>query len=150
MRKSWLIWGLVLAILAIVILNRVKSKLEKAQPLLVIRNQKILVEVARTRAEISRGLSNRADLAENRGMLFILGRTGTWSFWMKGMRFGLDFVFFRDDKVVDLVKNVPFPQNGEAPQMVYAKAAYDKVLEMKAGGIERLGIEIGDQASFSF
>jgi len=78
-------------------------------------------------------------------MLFIFPQLGTYQFWMKGMNFNLDFVFIKDDKVVDLVQNVPYPQLGKSPQTIVAKKPFDKVLEVNAGTIKKLNIKTNDQ-----
>jgi len=118
---------------------------ESKKPFVSINNHKILVEVADTPSETSQGLSDRESMASNQGMLFIFPQPGIYQFWMKGMKFNLDFVFIKDDRVVDLVENVPYPQTGKSPQTVIAKKSFDKVLEVNAGIIRKLNIKTGDQ-----
>ena len=113
---------------------------------LEIGDKKILVEIAKTPAELSQGLSGREALGRNRGMLFVFPSVGRRPFWMKEMKFDLDFVFIKEGAVVDLVESVPHPKNGEQPMVVGAKEAFDWALEIEAGTIERLGIKIGNEA----
>ncbi len=120
-----------------------------------INNQAIFVEVANTSETKAQGLSDRKSLNSGRGMLFIFDRPGNYTFWMNRMKFNLDFVFisseknergeFINGKVVDLVENVPFPKQGEEPQVVVSKDIFDKVLEVNQGMIKKLNIKIGDK-----
>ena len=59
----------------------------------VIGQQTICVEVADRPIQWARGLSNRASLAANRGMLFIFPQSAIHSFWMKEMNFSLDIIW---------------------------------------------------------
>lgn len=124
-----------------------KSFFQGEEPHVIINNQKIYVEIADSSEDKKQGLSDRESLAEDRGMLFIYPEPGNYSFWMKEMKFNLDFVFINDQKVVDLKENIPFPKEGEEPQAVRAEAEFDKVLEINQGMIEKLGIEVGDEVA---
>lgn len=115
------------------------------EPYLVINNHQVLVEIADSPGKITQGLSGRESLAKDRGMLFILPQPGNYPFWMKEMKFNLDFVFIKGQTVVDLVENVPFPQPGEPPQTLIAKEVFDKVLEVNQGLIKKMELEVGDQ-----
>jgi len=115
------------------------------EPYLVINNHQVLVEIADSPGEITQGLSGRESLAKDRGMLFLFPQPGNYPFWMKEMKFNLDFVFIKGQTVVDLVENVPFPQPGEPPQTVIAKEEFDKVLEVNQGLIKKMELEVGDQ-----
>jgi uncharacterized membrane protein (UPF0127 family) len=118
---------------------------ESKKPFVSINNHKIFVEIADTPSKTSQGLSDREFLASNQGMLFIFPQPRTHPFWMKRMKFNLDFVFIKGDTVVDLVENIPYPQQGKSPQTVMAKKSFDRVLEVNAGTIKKLNIKTGDQ-----
>lgn len=121
---------------------------QESQSLVVIKRQKIFVEVAKTEEERRRGLSGREFLGENQGMLFLFPQKGRYSFWMKEMKFNLDFVFLDGERIVDLAMNIPFPQKDQAPQFVRSEKDFDKVLELNAGMVQQLGVKIGDEAAF--
>jgi len=114
------------------------------KPYLVINDQIVLVELAETSAAKAQGLSGRKFLPENKGMLFIFDRPGRYRFWMEKMNFALDFVFLKGGQVVDLMENTPYPRPGEPPRSVESEADFDQVLEINAGLIQRLRLEIGD------
>lgn len=114
------------------------------QSRIIINNQTIFVEMADNEQEISRGLSQRKSLAPDRGMLFVFGKPGNYLFWMKGMKFNLDFVFIRNDIIVDLVENVPYSKDDKI-ETVKSREVFDKVLEINAGKIRQIGIKTGDK-----
>jgi len=104
--------------------------------LVAIGDQAYIVEVATTRDEQARGLSNRDSLADTAGMLFPFNPPGVVSFWMKEMRFPIDIVWIANGKVIGVVKNAPIPPTGSVTQNLptYAPpAAVDYVLELNAG-----------------
>ena len=87
------------------------------------------------------------------GMLFVFARTRLAAFWMKEMRFPLDFVWVGEDcTVVDITSDVPNPPLGTADSILptYGPAvpvAYN--FEINAGEASRYEINIGDRVSFS-
>ncbi len=113
-----------------------------------IRNQKIFVELAVTEEEKRNGLSNRAQLAPDHGMLFLMGEPAYHGFWMKDMKFPLDFIWIRDKTVVDLTENVPNPLGNEPPINLKPRTPADKVLEVNVGTIATYQMTIGDPVSF--
>jgi uncharacterized membrane protein (UPF0127 family) len=120
------------------------------KPYLTINNRQIWLEIAQTPDQKAKGLGHRKSLAKNWGMLFVYSQPGPYPFWMKGMKFNLDFVFINGIRVVDLVENVPCPQGNQEPQAVRAKKPFDKALETNAGVINELDIKVGNLVTFSF
>ncbi len=114
---------------------------------LQINDTHIRVELSDTASKRSKGLSGRASLAENEGMLFIFDKADKYPFWMKGLSFPLDFVWIKGDKVVDILENVPSPVSGQkdADLPIYSsKVEVDKVLEINGGTIKKFNIKVGD------
>ena len=111
------------------------------------------VEIARTPAVRTQGLSDRESLPSMAGMLFVFRTVGPATMWMREMKFPLDIVWIGEEcTVVDTALNAPPPAPGtpdsELPRYTSAvPAAY--VLEINAGEVEQLGIEIGDEVRFS-
>lgn len=118
------------------------------KPYVLLGGQKFHLQVADTNAARAKGLSGQENLGEREAMLFVFNELGKYSFWMKEMKFGLDFIFINNQKVVDLVENVLPPQPGEKPQSIWSKAAFDKVLEVNQGTVKDVGLQIGDQLDF--
>lgn len=114
---------------------------------LEIDGAKLKVEIADTQEKRSKGLGGRQSLASEEGMLFIFPDTQKRPFWMKGLSFPLDFIWIRENKVVDLLHRVqpPTPGQSDASLPIYqSKEEVDKVLEVPAGTIQGLDIKVGD------
>jgi len=114
-----------------------------------IRGQVFKIETADNDAARARGLGYRTSLPKDCGMLFIFDRKERHTFWMKGMRFPLDFLWIDGVRVADITQNVPVPSVLAEKLPVYSpKAAVDKVLELNAGVVRKFGISVGDTVSF--
>ncbi|MBI2599965.1 DUF192 domain-containing protein [Candidatus Daviesbacteria bacterium] len=114
---------------------------------LQINNMILKVEVADTPTKRSKGLGGRTSLPQDQGMLFIFDKADKYPFWMKGLSFPLDFVWIKDDKVVDILPNIPppVPNQKDTDLPVYsAKVEIDKVLEINGGMAQKLNIQVGD------
>jgi len=116
---------------------------------LTINGQRIKLEVADQTDEIKQGLSGRNSLAEDTGMIFLFTQKDRYSFWMKDMKFNLDFVFISDKKVIEIMENVPYPQPGELPKAIVSQEEFDKVIELNQGMVEKLDIKVGDEIKLS-
>lgn len=112
---------------------------QKNEAVISINNQLINVEVANTPSMQLKGLSGRADLANDQGMLFVFRDTEKHCFWMKDMRFNLDIYWFNAAKrLIYTEKNLApesYPKNFCPPTV----SKY--VLEVKAGSQEINEIE---------
>lgn len=124
--------------------NQTQSKLIDQ---LEIGAAKVNVEIADTNEKRAKGLGGRQSLATDSGMLFIFPKVDNYKFWMKGLSFPLDFIWIRDGKVVDLALNVPQPASGQADNalpIIESREPIDRVLEVNAGFVRAMGIQIGD------
>ena len=106
---------------------------------LKIGDKKIRVEVRDTEAERAQGLSGRESLGEDEGMLFVFEKPGIYGFWMKEMKFGLDFIWIRDNKVMEVMENV-----GVERMDIQPHEAVDQVLEVNSGFVAKHSIKVGD------
>jgi hypothetical protein len=108
----------------------------------------LTVEVAKSTADQEKGLSDRDSMANDHGMLFVFDSEANWGFWMKGMRFSLDIIWF------DSQRHVVYMEQGLAPCTPQAcpiytpsvKAMY--VLEVNAGFVQNHSIVLGDTFQF--
>ena len=119
-------------------------------PRVIFEKKTIFVELAKTSQEKEKGLSGRNGLEHGHGMLFIFEEPGQYSFWMKEMKFDLDFIFFKDEMIVDLKVNIPSPLKSGRVEMVASQKDFNRLLEVEAGVIDSLGLRIGDQAEIIF
>lgn len=110
------------------------------QPSAEIKGHKFQVEVVTSEKDKEIGLSKHNTLALNHGMLFLFDKPELYAFWMKGMKFPLDIIFIRNNKIVTLYKSLPINNLTIYP----AREPSDKVLEINAGLSEKYGIKVGD------
>ncbi len=138
-----------IAVTFFVLGQRIETGVEqKGTTTILINGVTIHVLEAKTPAEMSKGLGERDSLPSDQGMLFRFNPPQVASFWMKGMRFPLDFIWIRDNKVIDLTENVAAPPQtlaeDQLPQ-VNPKSEVDAVLEVNAGFVHNHHIAVGDE-----
>jgi uncharacterized membrane protein (UPF0127 family) len=110
----------------------------------------VMVTIADTDITRSHGLSNVTSLAKNEGMLFMFPQPGIYTFWMKDMKFALDFIWVNNGKVVQIDANIPAPDiNTPDNQLKLYKSKFpvDSVLEVNAGFALKSNIKVGDKVS---
>ena len=94
-----------------------------------------------------KGLAKSAPIPDDYGMFFILEKTGEQFFWMEGMEFGLDILFFdKDGRLIELLPNL-LPCEECKKYKTPANTAY--ALEINAGTADALGIKTGDVLVFT-
>ncbi len=113
-----------------------------------INQQKIKVEVAESQEKIIQGLSGKESLCADCGMLFILPESEKHVFWMKEMKFDLDFVWIKGNRVVRIDENITHIK-GEKEEIVAGVVA-NKVLEINAGKISQWRVKVGDEIIFDW
>ena len=103
-------------------------------------------ELAQTMLQQMRGLSGRDGLPEDGGMLFLFSNSGSYGIWMKDMKFPIDIVWVRGDKVVGSAENAE-PEPGKplwSLKIYYPPEEIDRVLEMNAGTVQKYGLKVWD------
>lgn len=112
---------------------------------ITIDKHTFMVELETTPQQQQQGLSGRASLAQNRGMLFVFKTPDRYPFWMKDMKFPLDMIFINNNKIVDIIQNIPAPKKGETNLPIYTPSAPDnQTLEINAGLAKKYGFKKGD------
>lgn len=106
------------------------------------------VEIADNFTSRARGLAGRMSLGSDEGMLFVFTAPGPHGFWMQGMRFPLDIIWIRGDRVVGFAENAPVPTEATPPTFLPPEPV-DRVLEINAGLVAARGIKIGDKIEIS-
>ena len=111
------------------------------------------VEVPRDQSLWERGLTGRPYLEAGKGMLYIADGPDVGYFWMKGMRFPLDFIWIgRNCRVVDIhpYVSVPLPNTPDELIPSYrSNASASYALEVNAGDSVRYDIRVGDKVEFN-
>ncbi len=114
------------------------------QPI-TVGGSKLQVEVADAFNTRKQGLSNRAQLKWEHGMLFVFNNYAKYAFWMKDMRFPIDIIWIKDDTIVDIHHRVAIPQNNQNLKRYHPSQAVNYVLEVNAGWVKQNKIKIGDK-----
>ena len=122
----------------------------KYSPSITIDKVSFTVDVAKTPQQQQKGLAIYNSLPSNRGMVFLFNQPDYYTFWMKDMKFPIDIIYIRQNKIVDIFKDVPLPASPLAPLPVLKpKKPADTVLEINAGLSEKYGFNIGDSVKMS-
>jgi uncharacterized protein len=106
------------------------------------------VELAETDAQRQVGLMGRESLDNDRGMLFVYGEDGVYTFWMKNTLMPLDMIWIDGNgTVVRIIKNAEPCGKEYCPSInPNKKARY--VLEINSGEADRIGLAEGDKSVF--
>lgn len=155
MRRVILPLALGLAILGLFAFNK-QTEISATKPaalgansfLVKIKDASIAVELADTWRKRARGLSGRATLPADQGMLFIFNRPDFYSFWMRGMKFPIDIIWIDENlRIVGVDKNV---SPASFPRAFRPSAPAQYVLETAAGMTEANDIAPDEVADFSW
>lgn len=130
-----------------------------------VGDKKLRVEIADTPGKITKGLGYRDEIGSPStssgqvdGMLFVMPKAYVPSFWMKGMRFGLDIVWIKCEReglvevgecrVEDVTDNIPAPEDPENPRGIFRPRSgveISHVLEVEQDAAKRWGVSSGDE-----
>lgn len=107
-----------------------------------IGDQKIKVYLSLTEQEQEQGLSGRANLQENEGMIFVFKNPSQNFFWMKDMNFPIDMIWISESLRVVAVKKDARPESYPTAYGPNEKTKY--VLEVVSGFGDKYNIKEGD------
>ena len=112
---------------------------------LSVNGRALTVEIARSKAQKTRGLMYRERLDWNEGMLFVFRKDQVLSFWMKDTSIPLSIAFLdKNGKVTDIFHMEPyslFP--------VRSRSMCRYALEVNRGFYEDAGLQVGDRIDLS-
>lgn len=115
-----------------------------SQPVLSIDDRSYRLEVVRSEAAQAKGLSGRASLANDAGMLFAYNDAQDRCFWMKSMQFSIDIIWLDSKKkITHIEKDLP---PSTYPRTYCYKAQY--VIELPAGTADKHLLKADDQLMF--
>lgn len=135
-------FSLLFTFLIIVFRNLFQPQIGIFHSLVIDNKIKLNVEFAQTDRERAIGLSGREKIENDQGMLFVYDRPAYYSFWMKGMKFDIDFIWINNKRIVDVTENV---SHLDQQKIYLPREPVDRVLEVKAGFTRKYGIRIGDK-----
>lgn len=110
-----------------------------------VGSQTLHLDLAMDTATQRRGLGGRPTMARNEGMLFVFPKPGIYPFWMKGMRYPIDIIWFEHGVVTDVVTLPPPINETVEPATFIPTHIADQVMELNAGMAAALGIEVGSR-----
>ncbi len=145
------LWGIVLLMVGLLSwfgLEKKNESIKEGWRMLLVGETQVQVEVRDTMEGRNRGLSGREKLEMDEGMLFIFPVKAKYGFWMKKMKFDLDFIWIIGNEVVEITKGVKAPVNGGKLELIKPKVAIDRMLEVSSGFIEENQVKVGDRVEF--
>ena len=111
-----------------------------------IKGHKLTVELAFTPKSRSCGLSNRFELSENHGMLFVFPNAEVQTFWMKDTHIPLSIAFIDDSgKIANIEKMLP----NRIDKLYRSYQPVKYALEVNQGWFNLHGIKAGDTAEIN-
>jgi uncharacterized membrane protein (UPF0127 family) len=117
----------------------------------IINHRTFTLIVAETDEEKRIGLSLRKSLPKDYGMLFQFEHEDFHPFWMRNMKFPIDILFIRNNKIVTIYRNVQPPQSPSDVLILYRPAEpSDKVIEINANLSDEYGFKVGDEITLEF
>lgn len=120
------------------------------KPAVIIENKTFFLDVAKTDKEKEIGLAKYDKLPENMAMLFIFSYPNYYSFWMKNMKFPIDIIYIKDNKIVDIFTDVPYPKTKNEQLPIYTtKQKANFVLEINANLSKKYNFKIGSSVKIN-
>ncbi len=114
-----------------------------------VDDQTLKLEFAQTEAQVTQGLSDRLNMTDDEGMLFLLGESKVYPFWMNRMHFPLDIIWIKDGQVVEIAYDLPPPaQTAGIPVTHTPDVEANEVLELNAGGAKKYDLHVGSNVDF--
>lgn len=145
----WRLTSLLIALVATLTLvfashQPAKAAADSAQPALptvtlLIDDKQLIAEVAATGQQRYMGLSFRATMDENKGMLFVYERERMLTFTMRNTLIPLSIAFISEDMVINEVHDMNVGPN----QLFDSRAPARYALEVNQGWFERNGVHVG-------
>jgi uncharacterized protein len=110
-----------------------------------INETNLKAEVANNPVTRAKGLSDRAYINKDQGMLFVFLETDIYGFWMKDMKFPIDILWINENqKVIGMQKNV---SPNTYPTSFYPPNPVKYVIETPGGFSDLHSIKVGDPIS---
>lgn len=145
---------IICAVLALVLVSTLSvaylllRPVSRNAPQIRVAGVTLIVEIANTPTEQTKGLSGRDNLPQDQGMLFVFDHEDFWGFWMIEMKFPLDIIWFNSDKQAVYVKqNLP-PCTPQACPVFEPPVKAIYVLEVNAGFAQAHNVTLGTNFTF--
>jgi uncharacterized membrane protein (UPF0127 family) len=103
----------------------------------------ILVEIAVTEEERSKGLMFRKELEDGKGMIFLFEKDQIMSFWMKNTLVPLSIAFILSDGRIAEIRDM----EPRSLASVNSERSCRYALEAPKGWFDKVGVGVGDRVS---
>ncbi len=116
-----------------------------------VGESKLNVEIVKSPASISQGLSGRPEIGAD-GMLFLMPNRAKTQFWMPDMQFDLDIIWIDQGEIIGIEVNVPHPLPNTSEQDLILYPSPDMVewvLEVEAGTAKENNWQVGSQVNLA-
>ena len=111
-----------------------------------VNDKELMVEVADSPSERSKGLMHRESMAENHGMLFVFEDERKLSFWMKNTLIPLTIGYFdKKGKLIDIQDMQPESVLVRELKVYESSGPAMYALETNIGWFKKNGVEVGAQ-----
>jgi uncharacterized membrane protein (UPF0127 family) len=138
---------LVILIIALAVVGVVIGVSAAHGPKLHVAGRTYQLDVATTEMQQEKGLGDRDTMPINHGMLFTYKTPGRYCYWMKGMRFPLDIIWFNAQKrVVKIEQNLQ--PNTYPKTYCPADKNIQYVIELNAGQAAEAHLQLDQQVKF--
>lgn len=127
------------------------SAIARGNTRVLIGDLVIDAKVAAKASDRKKGLSGMDSLPLGSGMLFVFDTSGTYAFWMKGMKFAIDIIWIDENKKIVTIATYATPEKGKNDDeltLFRPTGSAKYVLEINAGLSNLHGLKVGDLVNF--
>ncbi len=150
MKKKFLFSVFLSVILFLIFIIILFSFHPKNQSQVCFKDNCFTVELAVTAQERTRGLTFREKLDSDKGMLFIFGNEGEYSFWMENTLIYLDIIWINKDKEVVFISKNAQPCKSDPCLTINPDKKAQYILELNGGITDKIGLGVGDKIISGF
>jgi len=116
-------------------------------PAVVLRDQRLNVEIAADDASRTHGLMDRTSMPADHGMLFVFPDDAVRTFWMKDTLIPLDMLFLDAQRRIVTVQANALPCTADPCKIYPSSKPARYVLELNGGAAAKMGVREGDIAT---
>lgn len=115
-------------------------------PAVKINNQTFRLYIADSAQKKEVGLSDKTSMPQDYGMLFQFEKPDYYSFWMRDMKFPIDIIFLKDNRIVTIHSSTQPPKSKDDSLAIYKpEEPANAVFEINAGLAQKYGFKKGDE-----
>lgn len=137
--------AIIISVLIIIGLGIWAWQTSSKSPVAKINNRTFKLYIAKTDKDKQIGLSKYKKIENERGMVFSFSKANYYPFWMKEMKFPIDIIFIKDNKIVSITHNAPLVKKGDNNPPIYqAEEPFTHALEINSGLAKKYAFKKND------